>query len=61
MLMQGRPSFLGRGGMGGEHMAHKGMKGSKMSAYTKGEDYAKEHEEMGKMMKPIMGGKKPKK
>ena len=42
-------------------MAHKGMKGSKMSTYTKGADYDKEHEEMGKMMKPMMGAKKGKK
>ena len=42
-------------------MAHKGMKGSKMSSYAKGADYDKEHEEMGKMMKPLPGGKKGKK
>lgn len=42
-------------------MAHKGMKGSKMSSYAKGKEYAKEHEDMGKMMKPMLGGKTPKK
>ena len=42
-------------------MAHKGMKGSKMSTYAKGADDDKEHEEMGKLMKPMMGGKKGKK
>lgn len=43
-------------------MAHKGMKGSKMSEYGKGKEYDMPMKEgMGKMMKPMMGGKKPKK
>ena len=46
-------------------MAHQAMKGSKGSAYSKKEYAAEMKEDMGKgmkpMMKPMMGGKSPKK
>ena len=43
-------------------MAHKAVKGSKGSAYGKGKDYAAGmKEDMSKAMKPMMGGKTPKK
>lgn len=43
-------------------MAHKGMKGSQMSSYGKGKEYATEmKEDMSKSMKPMPGGKTPKK